>query len=492
MAARRDVTALATMPTEHELRPQIVATGQQLKRHYTPEERTRALQASKLCALWGHPGQDVIIRDLENGCRDGMHLTSRDYRNALELYGPCVACLEGKMRAPSKPASQSAPEPTVGGHLHADLIPLKTTSLGGHHVLLAAVDERSSYLTLIPMASKTSKNIADAFEQVILFYNQHGHVVRTITTDNEEALRAVKPYLAGRGVHLTHTPADLHENRIERKIQTLKSRRRAVLAGLSFQLPLELEAESYMYTAWTMNQTSSRTSTPATPYQLVVGKKPFCPPFHFGQVGLFQTRRKDSPDMRAEWGIFLGYGDGPGSLRAYVPNRRCVYSRRFFVPLPSVPVEWNFPKRIRPPDQASELPPTATSDQQRNVRPDLPYLLPATVGPDPASSAPPPPVPTSVHAEHTGSHVPPHPTAPPPDVPVARPSTTPGTTGGLAPTPTPPSPSPQLPPSSLDQEGEDREGGASSNDRRDMAVLPTASTRPVRQAAVRNQGWRTG
>lgn len=132
----------------------------------------------------------------------------------------------------------------MGGHLHADLIPLKTTSLDGHHVLLAAVDERSSYLTLVLMAFKTSKNIADAFEQIFLFY----------LTDNEEALRAVRPYFPGRGVPFTHTPAD--PNAEESPTST----------GLPYQLPPELEAESYMYTAWTMNQTSSRTNAPATPY----------------------------------------------------------------------------------------------------------------------------------------------------------------------------------------------------------------------------------
>lgn len=105
------------------------------------------------------------------------------------------------------------------------------------------VDERSSYLSLVPLGSKSAKSVSDGFEQVILFYNQHGHIVKHITTDSEETFRAVRSYIASRGVELTHTPADLHENRIERKIQTLKNRRRAILAGLPYELPSDLEAE---------------------------------------------------------------------------------------------------------------------------------------------------------------------------------------------------------------------------------------------------------
>lgn len=77
-----------------------------------------------------------------------------------------------------------------------------------------------------------------------------------------------------------------------------------------------------MYAAWTLNQTSCY---PQTPYLLVAGRKPLSPQFYFGRTGLFQTRRKDSPDIRAEWGIFLSYGDGAGipSLRAYIHDAVC-------------------------------------------------------------------------------------------------------------------------------------------------------------------------
>lgn len=131
-----------------------------------------------------------------------------------------------------------------------------------------------------------------------------------------------------------------------------------------------------MYAAWTLNQTSCKSSYPQTPYLLVTGRKPFSPQFYFGQTGLFQTRRKDSPEMRAEWGIFLGYGDGAGSLRAYIPTRRSVYSRRYFQPMPSPPAEWSLVKRIRAPDRTSKAAELGTNPI---IRYDLPLFAPPDV-----------------------------------------------------------------------------------------------------------------
>lgn len=366
-------TATTPLPLPSSLiRPQTPSAPQAPPpRFFSAEERTRALGAWKLCALWGHPGHEKVAEDLDNGCRPDLPFTSQDVRNGVLIHGPCVACLEGKMRAPPKPPSQSPSASTVGEHLHGDLIPLRGRSLGGHTVANAVVDEKTSFISVVPMVNKSTRCNAESFEQIILFYNQHGHTVRRVTTDNEETFRALQPYLAGRGIILSHTPADLHENRIERKIQALKARRRAILAQLPYELPLVLEAESYVYAAWSMNTTSTKTSAPSTPYHLVTGRKPFSPEFYFGQTGLFQTRRKDSPDMRAEWGIFLGYGDGPGSLRAYIPMRNGVYSRRYFVPHPGYPAEWNLVPRVRAPN-------TPIPTQPFSIQPPAPHPLNTT------------------------------------------------------------------------------------------------------------------
>lgn len=323
--------------------------------HYTVEERNRALEAWKLCALWGHPGYTSIMRDLDNGTRTDTHLTSRDVKVGLKLYGPCTACMEGKMKAPTEPTSITPPAQDVGEHLHADLIPLKAPSIGGNIVLLAVMDEKSNFLATIPMKSKTTESITNSFDQVVAFYNTHGHCVKRVTTDGEKVLKSLKLYLAQKNIELTTTPAGLHEKRIERAIQTLKGRRRAMLASLQYELPPQLEAESYIAATTALNSTSSSNTTPYTPYHLVTGRKPFQPQFYFGQTGLFHARRTDKPNARAEWGIFLSYGDAPGSLRAYIPSRSGVYSHRKFIPHPAVPAEWKYKPRLTVDKQDKKL-----------------------------------------------------------------------------------------------------------------------------------------
>jgi hypothetical protein len=39
--------------------------------------------------------------------------------------------------------------------------------------------------------------------------------------------------------------------------------------------------------------------------EMVTGQRPYARPFKFGQPGLCHVRRQDSPDIRAEWCIFL-------------------------------------------------------------------------------------------------------------------------------------------------------------------------------------------
>ena len=313
-------------------------------RHYTAEQRSRALDAWKLCALLGHPGHEKIATDLDNGAHPESNLTSQDVKNGLELFGDCTACLEGKMNNPPENSSKTPPAQYVGEHLHIDLLELtRGPSVGGYTQLLVAVDEKSGYISIIPCVNKSAPNLCEALQQLIAFYNQHRHTVSKITSDHERTLLATKQFLSGLGVEQTATPAGLHEKRIERYIQTLKKRKASILSQLAYKLPSLLDAEAFSAAANSMNMSSCSVSKPYTPYHLVTGLKPLIPTYYFGQVGLFKGVSKD---MNAEWGIFVSHGDSINSLRAYFPLRRGIHSRRKFIPHSSIPKEWNYPARI--------------------------------------------------------------------------------------------------------------------------------------------------
>jgi len=339
---RREEALPSTPPLAPQQPPLATHEG---VRHFSPEERQRAREAWNLCALLGHPGMEKIARDLDNGAHPECMLTSHDVRNAIALFGPCTACVEGKMNNPSEPASTTLPAQLIGEHLHADLIPLGKPSIGGHTQMIAAVDEKSAYNCLVPTLNKSAPTLWEGMEQILAFFQQYGHKVVQITTDAESTLRALKTPLNQRGIVLTVTPAGLHEKRIERYIQTLKKRRAAILAGLDYELPHALVVESYMAAAASLNNSSCKQSAPYTPHHLVTGRKSLIPRFSFGQVGIFKGVNKEQP---TEWGIFISHGDAPGSLRAYFPLRRGIQLRRKFIPSPNtVPKEWGLEPRIR-------------------------------------------------------------------------------------------------------------------------------------------------
>ena len=128
------------------------------------------------------------------------------------------------MKAPLEPTSHHESARHIGEHLHADLIPLKTKSLGGNGGIFVAVDEKSSYLVGVPIKSKSALHIQAAAEAILVEFNRYGHKVVRFTTDDERTLATLRDPLGKLGIQVTATPAGLHENRIDRHIQTIMNR----------------------------------------------------------------------------------------------------------------------------------------------------------------------------------------------------------------------------------------------------------------------------
>ena len=318
--------------------------------YLSAEERRRAAEAYDLCAKLRHPGDQAVIAALDGGCFGSIHLTAQDFRNARRIFGACLACAEGKMRAPSAPVSQSEPARAVGEHLHIDILPFSDKSLGGNTCLLFAVDEKSSYYAGIPMSSKSSKNVLEALLAILAEFNAHGHKVIRITMDDERVLATLKIPCGKLGVQIAPTPAGLHEKRVERAVQTVKNRRRAMLAGLPYELPRLLECESYLDAITWCNRTPNTTTGDASPYQLVTGQKSFLPKYSFGQVGLFYSPQK-AQNQRAEWGIFVAYGPPANYYRIYLPLKKGTYSKHRFSPQGTYPIELGLVPRLRQPQR---------------------------------------------------------------------------------------------------------------------------------------------
>ena len=100
--------------------------------------------------------------------------------------------------------------------------------------------------------------------------------------------------LALRLIACNYTPAGLHNEPMERAIQTSKSKMRAMKADLDYQLPTHLTGELLAAAVSAINATPNSRSGPfTTPYTLVTKKRPHLKKFKFGQVGLCECRRQD-------------------------------------------------------------------------------------------------------------------------------------------------------------------------------------------------------
>lgn len=328
------------------IKANAVTTGRQVDAdHYSAEEITRAKDAYELCALLGHPGHKALCRALDNSNYNGCHLTSSDVRNALALYGKCLGCMEGKIKAPPAVTSKTPPARKVGEHIYVDIYPFTERAIGGFMGALFAVDEKSSYCMVVGLRSK--RDITKACETMMHHYNSHRHEIKRITADDEQVFENRLEPLRKYGIEPTATPAGLKNKRAERYIQTMKSRIRSILATIPYKLPTKLRLELLIAAVKGMNATANTVSGSRTPTEIFYGLKPIIPRYSFGQPGVvYNGNDKSSP---GQWGIFLGYRDNHhhNNMRIYIPETDSVVSRMRFVPTDVIPHEWGYEPRLK-------------------------------------------------------------------------------------------------------------------------------------------------
>jgi len=181
--------------------------GDQDVPYLTAEQRSRAKEAHKLCSKLRHPGDSTIIQALDSNLFTNCHVTSEDFRNGRRLLGPCLACPEAKMVAPTESTSTLPPATKIGEHTHAEMILLEQKSLGGNKVIIIAKDEFIGYMIGIPSKDKSERHLKDVGESIVAELNQYGHKVKKMTTDDERCFHTWEKHLAHFANEVTHTPA---------------------------------------------------------------------------------------------------------------------------------------------------------------------------------------------------------------------------------------------------------------------------------------------
>jgi len=140
----------------------------------TAQQQDRAKEVRELHHTIGHPSDKALCTALNDENLIPTRLTCQDICNAKLLLGPCIPCLQAKMKFPSEKSSDSPPAEKIGDNVHVDIIPV-LTSVGDDNIILMTVDEKSDFIIGIPIPSKSTTQLIKATDVVIGMYHQRDH-----------------------------------------------------------------------------------------------------------------------------------------------------------------------------------------------------------------------------------------------------------------------------------------------------------------------------
>jgi hypothetical protein len=328
-------------------------------KHYSREQRLRAMRARMLHKALAHPCDAALCKALDNGLYINVPLTSEDVRAAHDIFGTCPACLMGKMTAgPEQDESMLHPPATKPGQvLHMDkakLLPER--SVGGFVEHLVSVCEHTGKVHAIPMRGGTEADIEAAEMVIISWYKKLGHDVKTIVSDHENAFLAGQTSRNHRGIEFQATPPGLHEKAVERVIREIRDKCRATTADLPYKVPGPLYGELVNFVVNALGDTPCAKSSSSTPNQLCTGKKlvqatlpiPWgTPVVAHDKVGADGGKQKQAD--RGVVGIVVGLSITTyGAYRVFAPLHRGTVDRRKVTILSSIPAEWGWQAKHKP------------------------------------------------------------------------------------------------------------------------------------------------
>ena len=309
-----------------------LAAGNALREGFSRKELDRAEEVVQLHNALGHiPYPDLAVL-LDGGHLHDCHLTSKDVKVALTVFPKCQACLRGKStKRRTTPRIEREIPRAVGEHLHVDVI------FFGKRPYLLSVDGYTGHLNGNKISSRKYKEIKRAIFLIIDYYKKHGHQAAHDVTIHSDREAAVVQLGDEHAFKVQLTGPDQHERLLESWAHILRPRMRATLAALPYQLPQSLYIDCFEDLLRRLNDQVNSRSTPSTPQEKVVGKKPSYKEIStngFGTMGVFNEPVVESNTApTAEVGIIIGYEPAtPSNKRVYFPATKTFATRKTFEP----------------------------------------------------------------------------------------------------------------------------------------------------------------
>ena len=240
----------------------------------TAEDILRADQAEELHIATCHPSDSLLSSCLDQNLIPATRLTSRDVKNNRYLRGKCPQCSEGKNKRKPMKTSTTPPAVEIGHTICIDLDILQKPTPNGNKQQIFAVDEKSGRCDIAGTKSKSKSDTFQAIWSIISIYNKLGFKVVVIHVDIEGVLVSLQKQLALSGTTVIASPAEQHQQRVERYIQTMNEKTTCVLSGLPFIIPSRYILQIRSNTTIQMNKLQNSRSYPSTPYILTEQKHP--------------------------------------------------------------------------------------------------------------------------------------------------------------------------------------------------------------------------
>ena len=284
------------------------------------------------CAL-GHPSEDTMCLGVRSGIFSHLNITCNDIKNAG--LRDCVGCLKGKMTV-STPllktpeGASSSPAPSVGEHLHVDLmfIPMNGKLIG----YFIALDEASRFLYHQHIRSKGKEDILSTIRACLNHFlmlrhrNGDGRIRTYLHTDGESSIvhLARDGTLNGLFVEHVRLAVGVKDKYVERSIRSVKERTRSTVFSLDFIIPSWLLNDAVIFAILGLNQSPKKCLKGKSPWSIVHGDNGIIYPrrLHasFGAVGFFYdpSTKNNAAKSRAQLGIVIGREEHSSGVRAYL------------------------------------------------------------------------------------------------------------------------------------------------------------------------------
>ena len=315
-----------------------------MEQFFSKEQRDRALTAVELHNAWSHPSDKAMKAMLESPSMINVGITYADLKNARVLFGPCTHCREGKPYPHRGTHTGYDPSRNVsypGELLHVDIVFINGKAY------LFAVDDLTGFMMLIYTGSKTTKDLEDAYNVLINAYAGYGKIVKYISSDHENNLRACETYLNSKGVQLQLRIPGEHEKVAERGMRVVRERMRTKLNELPYKLCPKFYKYLALHTVTSLNYIPNTKTTPRMPEEILKGVKiNFLTDFGipFGHAVLCPCVTEEASTVnKNDIGISMGPSrNTKGSTLVLIPDKDEPLSRRSVQPMLMTPqiIKW--------------------------------------------------------------------------------------------------------------------------------------------------------